>query len=283
MFNRLFGKKSGRAASDKNGPDLQLAMPLLRSLNVLTPEKVAHAWATLFPSMAIIPDGDVDGPWKFESGDQSVFAMPISMPVPKGDIEGACERSWMWKDAAEATKGQRVHFIVTSMQTDNAVAAAMMVSRVCGAIMRAAGSDAVGVYWGNCSQVHQPRMFVEVVKSFDGSDGSLPAMLWIGLMISARSRQGPFTLTTCGLRAFGHKEFEVIDAHIGVGDLRMMIVEMANYVLTKGPVLLHGETFGPDENTKWEIEHTASRFRGGEGVIRLHVQPGNDRSLSLGR
>jgi hypothetical protein len=50
-----------------------------------------------------------------------------------------------------------------------------------------------------------------------------------------------------------------------------MLCGLAEYVLTNGPVLRHGETFGPTAEDRWPVEVGKSRL-GKEGeVIRLGV------------
>lgn len=276
MFNRLFGRKSdpsgGGEPADgdpKAGP--QLAMPLLENLAGLSRTKVAAAWDELFPKEPPLKKGgEPQGPWEFTTASGRIMAIPIARGIPGEEIPAAAERSWMWPEAAQAVARQRAHLVVASPNASDAVAAASDVTRVCAAVLKAAGPAAVGVYWGNSSQVHEPKMFMSSVTQFL-NEGELPTMLWVGVVVSAPGRQGPFTVSTHGLRALGHKEFEVIDSRLGLGELRMQMFQLASYVLRSGPVLLHGQTIGPDAATKWKIEHTISRFRDGESVIRLHM------------
>jgi hypothetical protein len=147
---------------------------------------------------------------------------------------------------------------------------ALAVSRAAAAICRA--GDPVGVYRGSSVQVHSPALFIDAIAGYEGEDDVLPVMLWVNSLISGDSEQGPFTMTTIGLAPFGHKELEVIDARsMSFGDLRGWTYDTSNYLLRRGPVFLHGQTCGPSAADKWKTEHTTSKFKKGEQVIRIHI------------
>ncbi|MCC6738059.1 MAG: DUF4261 domain-containing protein [Planctomycetia bacterium] len=260
MLGWLF--KSKPAPPPEPGP--QFCMVALPQPATPDAAAVAKAFRAVFPGKALdIVESDPEA-MQFRSGDVPVMATAIPLPIPAGDIEAAAARSWMWPQAAAAMRSQRGHVIVAAIDNASAREAAIAVSRVAGAMAHA--GKAVGIYWGNSGQIHRPDMFVEMVRDLDP-----PLPLWVGIVISARSREGPFTLSTCGLRSLGHKELEIIDTHLGIGDLRGTVFDISNYLLDNGPVLEHGHTFGRSPAEKWKVEHTTSKFREGEPVIRLHI------------
>jgi len=272
MIGRLFGRKGG---NNRLKPGPQLAMPAFRGADVPSAEAIGEAWRELFPDhpppQVTEKDesgGNAVGVIRFDAGDRSVMFAFIDMPIPSTDIDAACKVSWMWDEAAGAMKSQKSHAIVAAVPDEDAVGAALAVSRIIAAACEAGG--AVGVYWGNCAQVHKPEFFIDAVQSVD-DDGALPVMLWVATMVSGSSARGPYTLSTHGMHAFGHREFEIIDAHDAPGDLRMRVYGVIDYVLRSGPVLMDGNTIGDSETERIKVEHTTSRFRKGEPVIRLHV------------
>jgi hypothetical protein len=208
----------------------------------------------------------------FHYATHALMIADIDMPIPQGDIDSAAPRSWMWKTAAEEMKAHKAHAITMCVPAGDAILEALAVSRLlCAAAAASQKADqSVGIYWGNGAQVHSIPFFTDAVQSM-AHDDTLPVMLWVGLAISGESERGPFTLTTCGLPAFGHKEIEIIDTTKTIGELRMMTYELINYLLTRGPILQHGQTFGSSESERFKIEHTTSRFRKGDPVIRLHI------------
>lgn len=266
MLGRLFGKRE--SAAPEPGP--QLCMPTLASAKGLGAASIESAWKELFPKNELKVSSREKQSATFECDGQAVAMVAIPAPVPQPDIEFACSRSWMWSESAEAMKRQRCHLVVAAAPSNerSPIREALAVSRLVCAVGRA--GDPVGIYWGNGGQVHNPEFFIDAVTTFD-EDDVLPCMLWIGQSISAREPEGPFTLSTMGMNAFGHKEFEIIDTHMPVGDLRTTMYDTINYLLSAGPIFKHGQTFGPTAQDKWKIEHTKSKFRDGEHVIRLHI------------
>lgn len=267
MLGRIFGRRP--EPGPKAGP--QFCMVALATPQAPSPEALAEAWGSLFPRHPPLTlEKDEEGAAGFESGGRSILFLHVPIPIPAGDIESACAGSWMWPEAATEMKRQTSHLIVTAVpgEKSSVVNEALNATRAAAAVCRAGG--AVGVYWGNGGQVHKPEVFVEFATSCD-EDDMLPVMLWIGLRVSGPDREGSFTLSTHGLRPFGHKELEVVDTSMPVGDLRMTAFDVVEYLLKNGPVLKHGHTFGPSADVKWKVEHTTSRFRKGEAVVRLEI------------
>ncbi len=262
MLGKLFGKREPQSKNPEPGP--QLGMLALRSGKGLSPTRICAAWAELFPQIPALeakPAEKKDGNAvaEFVSDGRTLFLAAMPAPIPVGDIDYAVSRSWMWPDAANCMAEQRAHAIVMTVSNNgpsNPVEEAMAVSRLIAAAAKA--GDCVGVYWGNSAQVHSPEMFIDAMQSFEDD---LPVMLWVGLAISAHGPSGPFTLSTLGLRPFGHKELEIIESRRDVGDLRMTALNLAGYVLQNGPVLKHGDTFGASETERIKVQHTMSKFR----------------------
>ncbi|MBL8874199.1 MAG: DUF4261 domain-containing protein [Phycisphaerae bacterium] len=246
-------------------------MPAFRSTESPDPRRVCAAWSELFPTLMPLeftPDPDDPNGTsviQFKHGDAFVLFAFIPAPIPAPDIEAACAQSWMWKDAAAQMTSHVAHAIVTTVPAGASVNEAMLVSRVIASVAKVAPT--AGVYWGSAGQVHNPALFADALNSF--SDGNLPVMLWVGVRVSRDSSTNRSTLSTEGLRAFGHLELEAIETSMTPGDLRMTAMEVANYLLENGPVLKHGHTFGGDDSERIRIEHVGSRFRKGERVMKL--------------
>jgi hypothetical protein len=130
--------------------------------------------------------------------------------------------------------------------------------------MLKAGSGAA-LYWGNGRQVHASA----VVEQFAQSEEMPPVPLWVGITISADSREGPFSAATHGLAPLGHREFEVRRSRATIGRLRSTLLDLALYVLRQGPVLNHGQTFGPSADHRWSISHEPSQLVPGRLAIVL--------------
>lgn len=259
MLGRFFKRSSSKL---EEGP--QLCMVALPSEEAPDHRAIEQAWRELFPTHSLAPLRDHDVAPGLRADNIPIMVMPLPMPIPSQEIGSAAERSWMWPEAAEAMQAQRSHVVVVGATEGSAVDRAMATSRVASAICRA--GDAVGIYWGSGGQVHKPALFIDIVKELEP-----PVPLWVGVVLSRGDLPERYTLSTWGLRAFGHKELEIIDASVTPHDLQATAYDAVAYLIENGPVLEDGHTFGPDADTKWRVEHTKSRFRRGERVIRLHV------------
>jgi hypothetical protein len=270
MFGKiasLFGSKP--PPPPQPGP--QLAMPLFSSASPVAPEDVVTQWALLFPQQPPLRIEKQDGPGSPVAygvdGGGSLMAMHMPMPVPKDEALHAVKSSWMWQQADTSVRAHAAHAIVTALPgtDDDVLSAAWNVARLSAAMLKA--GEGAALYWGNGRQVHAP----EVVEKFAQEEDTPPVPLWVGITISADSRQGPFAAATHGLEPLGHREFEVRGTRMAIGDLRMTLLDLALYVLREGPVLEHGQTFGPSADVKWNIRHESSKLVEGRHAIVLGI------------
>jgi hypothetical protein len=193
------------------------------------------------------------------------MAVHMPVPVPNDEAVAAVRSSWMWQRPDAVVRAHRAHAIVTATRSDEAVRDAWNVARLSAAILHT--GSGVALYWGSSRQVHIP----EIVSDFAAAEDPPPVPLWVGITISAESKDGPFSAATHGLEALGHKEFEIRGTHMGIGDIRTTLSDLSLYVLRRGPVLEHGQTFGPSAEVAWSIRHTSSKLVHGRDVILLGI------------
>ena len=218
-------------------------------------DAVVAAWKSLFPEgprLATGEGGEGVDEYKIE-GERSVLVANIPAAVPNDEALHAVTTSWMWQGSDEPIRSHRAHAIVTATEHDKPIGGAWDVARVCAALLQA--GDGAALYWGTSRQVHMPKIAIGFA-----TEVAPPVPLWVGITISGASKQGPFSAATHGLAALGHKEFEVRDTKMGIGDLRMTLLDLAAYVIDKGPVLEHGQTFGPSAKVRWTITHEPSQL-----------------------
>jgi hypothetical protein len=244
----------------------QLAMPLFPRSGSVSSAKVVAAWKRLFvdgPALAL--ESDKDSIATFAIAGRSVCAAHMPVPVPNHEAADMVRTSWMWKGPDTPIREHRSHAIVTSMESGDPLEDAWDVARLSAALLVAGEGSAL--YWGNSRQVHLAQVAIGMASEM----GSAPVPLFVGITISAPGREGPFSAATHGLDALGHKEFEVRGTRMGIGDLRMTLLDLSGYVLRSGPVLEHGQTFGPSADVHWSISHEPSTLVPGRDAIVLGI------------
>jgi hypothetical protein len=243
----------------------QLAMPLFATKGAVPSGRVVQAWSSLFPAGPRLEvrksDGQVD---EYAVDGRTVFVAFMPMPIPNEEATHAVRSSWMWQGPDVPVREHASHAIVTAVG-GGPIEAAWDVARLSAALLT--GGAGAALYWGNARQVHMPKVAI----AFAAEPRQPPVPLWVGITISASSMQGPFSATTHGLEALGHKELEVVDSQKGIGDLRMTLLDLASYVLANGPILKHGQTFGPTAAVRWSIVHAPSKLVPGREVIVLGI------------
>ena len=244
----------------------QIAMPLFADTVPDRQEAVVAAWQRLSANgpqlVALQGKGGID---EYAIDGRSVFVAHVAAPIPNDESRHAVRTSWMWRGSDDVLQSHRAHAIVTATQQESALAGAWDVAQVSAALL-AAGSG-VALYWGSSRQVHTAKIAIQ----FGASPSTAPVPLCVGIRISAAAQTGPFSASTCGLEALGHKEFEVRDTKMGIGELRMTLLDLAGYVLDNGPVLMHGQTTGLTAAARWKVSHEPSQLMKGHDVIVLAI------------
>ncbi len=97
------------------------------------------------------PLSKTDATLAFDVGDASVILGLMPAPIPWGDLEGPCETSWIWPNAAEDLKKHTSHAIVTVSSDAEPIERAKLLTQVC-----AAKFDSFPVGWGSCWNKNRP-------------------------------------------------------------------------------------------------------------------------------
>jgi|SRR5579859_177720 len=265
MFGKLksiFGSKEPPRRA--GGP--QLAMPLFADVARMAPAAIVERWSQLLPDGPVLRHTGGDGSVaEFDVDGRALMVAHMPAPIPSEEVLAAVRSSWMWQEPDDKVRTHEAHAIVTAVGSADPLRSAIDVARLSTAVL-AAGAP-VALYWGSSRQMHTPR----VVEQFAREDDPPPVPLFVGVTISGESRSGPFSAATHGLEALGHKEFEVLSTRMGIGDIRSTLMDLALYVLRSGPVLKHGQTFGPSADVKWSVRHAGSKLVDGRDVIVLGI------------
>ncbi len=243
-------------------------MPLFASTTTVPPDAVIASWASRFPGrppLRVAGRDRSESPIEYAVGETTLMVLHMPVPIPKEEALHAVSTSWMWQQPDTPVRTHAAHSIVTAVPGGDVVAAAWDVARLSAALL-AAGAGAA-LYWGSGRQVHAPHLVEQFAKSGD----TPPVPLWVGITISGESRTGPFSAATHGLAQLGHREFEVRGTRMPIGDLRSTLYDLSLYVLREGPVLRHGQTFGPSADVKWSVRHEAGALVPGRPAIVLGI------------
>jgi len=247
-----------------------LATLLLRSAKGLRREGILASYAAAWPG----EEGPTDfamggGVATFEVGAASVRVEATATPMPEEELEVFGRVSWMWPEAWSALRGHTGQAVVAVRSGSmSAVERSTLLTKVMIALIRA--GDAAGVFWQWAGAIHEPGEF-ETMMRRTSEQGLLPVPLWVNVTMSAEGMLKRMFASTRGLEALGLMELEVHGSKLKPEALREIMYDMAAYVIERGPVLKHGDTFGRADGGKTRIEHCGSRFSKGRRVVRLHA------------
>lgn len=228
---------------------------------------VTAAWKRTFPDVPMEVTDKEKESLTIQTEGVSVIAMAVPLPIPVGDVDSACDRSWMWPDAARGMKRQRAHLIIAATPVGDVVREALAVTRAAAAFC--ASGDPAGVYWGSAGLIHEPAMFIEIAQG-PKKFGLLPVTLWVNTILSAA--KGGLNLTTEGMKALGRMEFEVVGAKsMDEKELRMAAYDLILHSLNSGAIFNDGDSFGREAGEAWKIEYALSKFRKGLRVMRVAI------------
>jgi len=215
----------------------------------------------------------------FRVGDNDVIIAFMRAPIPWSDLEGPCQTSWLWKDAASVLRGHAGHLIVTVLSQDGPVEQSRLLTQVCASVL-ATCEQAPGVFWSNATLLVPSKVFQEFARDIlpQGS----PLYIWVDFRVgpAAKGKTGGFTT---GMVALGHMEFETESSSEPPGELRERFFGLANYVLENGPVIKDGDTIGEDANERIRVVYAKSTFGHGGKVMRLEYSSTGSRKRWFGR
>lgn len=223
-----------------------------------------------YPDLPRIGDTtDQDQVASFMLGRYIVALGHMPAPIPWSDLEGPSATSILWPENEAIAQGHPSHLIVTVLPGEGPEATpiemATVLTQVTAAVL-AAHEDAAGVYWGNATQLIRKSIFIEFAREVlpDGP----PIHIWVDIRVGLDTENTSAGFTT-GMKALGHMEIETDRCPEPPNELRDRFMNLASYLLDKGPVIKDGNTVGGDKHEKIRVVYSDSQF-GIEGqVMRL--------------
>lgn len=186
----------------------------------------------------------------------------IDAPLPKGQIDDLCAAAWYWRQACEATAAHRAHIVAGVMDTDlDKLDANLLLTDVVAALM---DGNAIASYWGASLQSRDAVLRQSARISRDAP----PVRLWVNFRVTNDIEKG-FSLSTQGMEQFDLREIEAKDVDRPGRDVFSLLVGMAQYLVSKGPVIKDGETIGESPALNIRVRQGPSYWREGATVYRV--------------
>lgn len=229
-----------------SGPRLPGAAQVLAACGIEVPEKgkvsSAHEWNG---TNLIVPFDDA----------QLVISM-MPGPIPWEGLEGPCATSWWWPEAAEVMQSHTHHFLIAVLGGSlEPVERCLLLTKAVSAV--AADSDAVGVYWGEGTLVHEPGEFIRQAEEADPEN--IPGALWIDVRIQENPDES-FRCFTTGLYPLGFEEIEVAQSTIDPGELMEFVGNLACYIVNGRVRIPDGDTVGRTATEQFKVHRGPSMY-----------------------
>ena len=198
-----------------------------------------------------LDDSEAKGDTLVATVDGLMLAVSLmEAPIPEGEAEYYAQTNYLWDDAVEVTKRHRAHILVTvkSWGERQDMAVAQLFVKATSTLLGQPNS--LGLYANGT--VYEPEFYRDFASMMHDEPEALPVMdlLWFGIL----KRENDNVIYTYGLRAFGLEEMEVLAGKdVDLNEVRMLLCNVADYVI-RGHVELHdGETLGYTEEQKLRI------------------------------
>ncbi|EJL87584.1 hypothetical protein PMI15_00952 [Polaromonas sp. CF318] len=209
---------------------------------------------------------------KMEAGDQVILFRVaegtvaiglVDSPIPNKELEDVCRFAWYWPDACQSVAPHKAHLIVTMLDVKlDKVGAALLLTQVVASFMPDA--NAIAGYWQGNLQSRDVFLKLSGVASRQ----RLPVMLWVNYRLSNDLLKG-WSISTRGMKEFDLMEIESKDANVDGKSLFTLVAWMSDYLISKGPVILDGDTVGESPAQKIQVRHAPSYWNEGQTVYRV--------------
>jgi hypothetical protein len=190
----------------------------------------------------------------FRGGQLAVSLMPA--PIPWSSLEGPCATAWWWPDATKAMRSHTNHFLVALIGGSiEAVERRVVLTKAVSAVV--ADTDAVGVYWGEGTLVHEPSQFLHRASTASAQD--IPGALWLDVRVE-KNPDATLRCFTTGMAPLGFLEIEVEESSLSPDELMAFIGDTACYIVNKRLHIPDGDTMGRTATEMYKVRHGRSMF-----------------------
>lgn len=187
----------------------------------------------------------------------------IDKPIPGGELDDVCRFTWYWKAACESVSPHKAHVLVSLNDTRlDKIDASLLLTKVVASLMP--DSNAIASYWNGNLQARE----IFLKQSAVASRQRLPVTLWINYRLSNDPLKG-WSISTRGMKDFDLMEIESKDANVDWKSLFYLVLWMSEYLISKGPIILDGETVGASPAQNIRVRHAPSHWNEGQTVYRI--------------
>jgi hypothetical protein len=186
----------------------------------------------------------------------------IDAPLPKGQIEDLCTSAWYWRQACAITASHKAQIVVSVIDTTlDRLDSMLLLTEVVASLLDA---NAIASYWGASLQSREAflRQSTQISREVP------PVWLWVNFRVSNDIKNG-FSLSTQGMEDFGLREIEAKDVNRSGREVFSLLVGMAQYLISKGPIIKDGETIGDSPALNIRVRQGPSYWRDGATVYRV--------------
>lgn len=200
-----------------------------------------------------------------DGGPRLLFlSFTVPAPFPASDITDDIEQRGAWPTWREDIRGWKGHVVLSALGAEKTFEGkrreAARVLHAAAAVANATGADSVA--WSGSMVFRPTAAFMAEVKL----DGPPVTLLVRSRWVQAPGEPGP-EMRTRGLDTLGLPEFH----HVATGEppvtIFTRVMNLCAYVLTNGPVLKDGHTFGTDERPAMRVHETVDEA--GAPLLRL--------------
>jgi hypothetical protein len=186
----------------------------------------------------------------------------IEAPLPKGQIDDLCAMAWYWRQACEATGSHKAQVVVSVIGTTlDRLDANLLLTHVVASLM---DSNAIASYWG--ASLQSRDAFLRQSQGINRD--APPVWLWVNFRVTNDLTKG-FSLSTQGMEEFDLREIEAKEVNRPGREVFSLLLGMAQYLVSKGPVIKDGETIGESPALNIRVRQGPSYWRDGATVYRV--------------
>lgn len=172
-----------------------------------------------------------------------VGVVTIEAPVPNGEALEAAAVNFLWPGARAAAASHKAHLLVTVLPNPENYGAAPSKTETAVLFVKVMSSllslpEALGAYV--CGTLVEPAFYRTFASMIHDELFPVYNLVWIGLY----GTEGSISAYTYGLKDFGHREIEVLEADAEPGEIREFLGNLAAYVIEEDVDFIDGETVG---------------------------------------